>query len=56
MSHRILITDAAGGSQGSTGCIIAILLLEQHIPVRAFVHKLDRHFSGLLPRSPPRSS
>src|SRR5580698_6272122 len=41
MSHPILITGAAGGSQGSTGRIIAMLLLEQHIPVRAFVHKLD---------------
>jgi uncharacterized protein YbjT (DUF2867 family) len=41
MSHPILVTGAAGGSQGSTGRIIALLLLEQGIPVRAFVHKLD---------------
>ena len=41
MSHPILITGAAGGQQGSTGRIIATLLLEQGIPVRAFVHKLD---------------
>jgi nucleoside-diphosphate-sugar epimerase len=41
MSHPILITGAAGGPQGSTGRVIALLLLEQGIPVRAFVHKLD---------------
>ena len=41
MSHRILITGAAGGSQGSTGRVVAGLLLKQGIPVRAFVHKLD---------------
>ena len=41
MSHPILITGAAGGRQGSTGRVIAKLLLEQCLPVRAFVHKLD---------------
>jgi uncharacterized protein YbjT (DUF2867 family) len=41
MSHPILITGAAGGSQGSTGRLVARLLLQQGIPVRAFVHKLD---------------
>ena len=41
MTHPILITGAAGGNQGSTGRVIASLLLEQGIPVRAFVHKLD---------------
>jgi uncharacterized protein YbjT (DUF2867 family) len=41
MSHPILITGAAGGAQGSTGRVIAMLLLEQGLPVRAFVHKLD---------------
>lgn len=41
MSQPILITGAAGGSQGSTGRLIAELLLKQGIPVRAFVHKLD---------------
>jgi uncharacterized protein YbjT (DUF2867 family) len=40
MSHPILITGAAGGSQGSTGRIVAELLLGQGTPVRAFVHKL----------------
>jgi uncharacterized protein YbjT (DUF2867 family) len=41
MSHPILITGAAGGSQGSTGRLVAGLLLQQGIPVRAFVHRLD---------------
>ena len=41
MSHPILVTGAAGGPQGSTGRLVASLLLEQGIPVRAFVHKLD---------------
>lgn len=41
MSHPILITGAAGGTQGSTGRVVAKLLLEQGIPVRAFVRKLD---------------
>lgn len=41
MSHPILVTGAAGGQQGSTGRVIATLLIEQCLPVRAFVHKLD---------------
>lgn len=41
MSHPILITGAAGGQQGSTGRVVAGLLLKQGIPVRAFVHKVD---------------
>src|SRR5579862_5274608 len=41
MSHPILVTGAAGGAQGSTGRRITGLLLEQGIPVRALVHKLD---------------
>src|SRR5216684_2864949 len=41
MSNPILITGAAGGQQGSTGRVIATLLLDQGLPVRAFVHKLD---------------
>jgi uncharacterized protein YbjT (DUF2867 family) len=41
MSQPILITGAAGGPQGSTGRIIAGLLLKQGIPVRGFVYKLD---------------
>jgi uncharacterized protein YbjT (DUF2867 family) len=41
MSQPILVTGAAGGQQGSSGRIVAMLLLEQALPVRAFVHKLD---------------
>lgn len=41
MSHPILVTGAAGGAQGSTGRQVASFLLEQGIPVRALVHKLD---------------
>jgi len=41
MPQPILITGAAGGLQGSTGRLVADLLLKQGIPVRAFVHKLD---------------
>ena len=41
MSQPILITGAAGGQQGSTGHVVADLLLKQGTPVRAFVHKLD---------------
>jgi uncharacterized protein YbjT (DUF2867 family) len=41
MPHPILITGAAGGPQGSTGRLVAGLLLQQGIPVRAFVRKLD---------------
>jgi uncharacterized protein YbjT (DUF2867 family) len=37
----ILVTGAAGGTQGSTGRYIAGLLIERGIPVRALVHKLD---------------
>src|SRR5215472_14790571 len=41
MAHPVLVTGAAGGAQGSTGRRITSLLLQQGIPVRALVHKLD---------------
>ncbi len=41
MSQPILITGAAGGSQGSTGRAVTGILLKRGISVRAFVHKLD---------------
>ena len=41
MAHPILVTGAAGGAQGSTGRRITSLLLQQGMPVRALVHKLD---------------
>jgi uncharacterized protein YbjT (DUF2867 family) len=47
MAHPILITGAAGGPQGSTGRLVAGLLLKQGIPVRAFVHKLDARSDDL---------
>jgi len=47
MSDPILVTGAAGGTQGSTGRLVASLLLEQGIPVRALVHKLDARSDGL---------
>lgn len=47
MSHRILVTGAAGGQQGSTGRVIATLLLAQGLPVRAFVHRLDNRSDEL---------
>jgi uncharacterized protein YbjT (DUF2867 family) len=47
MTQPILVTGAAGGSQGSTGRRITDLLLEKGIPVRAFVHKLDARSEGL---------
>jgi uncharacterized protein YbjT (DUF2867 family) len=47
MSQPILVTGAAGGAQGSTGRLIASLLLEQGIPVRALVHRLDSRSDAL---------
>ena len=47
MTHPILVTGAAGGTQGSTGRLVATFLLEQGIPVRALVHKFDARSDGL---------
>ena len=47
MSQPILVTGAAGGTQGSTGRLITSLLLEQGLPVRALVHKLDSRSAEL---------
>ncbi len=47
MTHPILVTGAAGGTQGSTGRRVAGLLMEQDIPVRALVHKLDARSDDL---------
>jgi uncharacterized protein YbjT (DUF2867 family) len=41
MLQPILVTGAAGGQQGSTGRVIAALLLARGVPVRAFVHRID---------------
>jgi len=37
----ILVTGAAGGTQGSTGLHVTRLLRERDLPVRAFVHRFD---------------
>lgn len=50
MPHPILVTGAAGGQQGSTGRVIAMLLLDGGHPVRAFVHKLDARSDELRQR------
>jgi uncharacterized protein YbjT (DUF2867 family) len=41
MTHPILVPGAAGGTQGSTGRLVARLLIERGIPVRALVHHVD---------------
>jgi uncharacterized protein YbjT (DUF2867 family) len=41
MSQPVLVTGAAGGQQGATGRLITTFLLQQGIPVRAFVRKID---------------
>jgi uncharacterized protein YbjT (DUF2867 family) len=43
----ILVTGAAGGSQGSTGFHVTRLLLDTGRPVRAFVHRLDERSDRL---------
>jgi uncharacterized protein YbjT (DUF2867 family) len=47
MSHPILVTGAAGGTQGSTGRWVVSLLMEQGLAVRALVHKLDARSDDL---------
>jgi uncharacterized protein YbjT (DUF2867 family) len=46
-SAPILVTGAAGGSQGSTGFHVTRLLRDQGHPVRAFVHRLDERSDRL---------
>ena len=43
----ILVTGAAGGSQGSTGFHVTRLLRDKGRPVRAFVHRLDERSDRL---------
>ena len=47
MSQKILVTGAAGGTQGSTGNRLTRLLLEKNTEVRAFVRKLDKRSDAL---------
>lgn len=47
MSPKILVTGAAGGTQGSTGNRLTRLLLEKNRGVRAFVRKVDKRSDAL---------
>ncbi len=47
MSQPILVTGAAGGTQGSTGRLIASILMAQGLHVRALVHKSDARSDAL---------
>lgn len=43
----ILVTGAAGGSQGSTGNRVIQLLVQHGLPVRAPVHRIDERSERL---------
>ena len=47
MGSKILVTGAAGGTQGATGNRLTRLLREEGVPVRAFVHKVDERSDAL---------
>jgi uncharacterized protein YbjT (DUF2867 family) len=47
MSPPILVTGAAGGSQGSTGNHVVRLLAQRGVPVRAVVHRIDERSDRL---------
>lgn len=47
MEKPILVTSAAGGSQGKTGRHVAELLLARKVPVRAFVRRIDERSARL---------
>jgi uncharacterized protein YbjT (DUF2867 family) len=47
MANPILLTGAAGGSQGATGHRVLQLLIERGLSVRAFVHRLDERAERL---------
>jgi uncharacterized protein YbjT (DUF2867 family) len=48
MSNRlVLVTGAAGGQQGQTGRHVSEMLLARGIPVRAFVHRIDKRSDHL---------
>jgi uncharacterized protein YbjT (DUF2867 family) len=44
---KILVTSAAGGTQGKTGRHVAELLLKQNVPVRALVRQIDERSDKL---------
>jgi len=47
MAKPVLVTSAAGGSQGKTGRHVTEMLLSRGIPVRAFVHRIDERSDRL---------
>jgi uncharacterized protein YbjT (DUF2867 family) len=47
MTRPVLVTSASGGRQGKTGRHVCELLLRRGIPVRAFVHKIDKRSEHL---------
>jgi uncharacterized protein YbjT (DUF2867 family) len=47
MTKPVLVTSAAGGSQGKTGRHVSEMLLKRAIPVRAFVHRIDERSEHL---------
>ena len=46
-NELVLVTGAAGGSQGKTGRHVSELLLKRGVPVRAFVHGIDERSEHL---------
>jgi uncharacterized protein YbjT (DUF2867 family) len=46
-NETVLVTGAAGGTQGKTGRHLTELLLARGVPVRAFVHRLDERSDHL---------
>jgi len=47
MDRMVLVTAAAGGTQGQTGRHVTEKLLAKGVPVRAFVHRLDERSDRL---------
>ncbi|MBV8214801.1 MAG: NmrA family NAD(P)-binding protein [Verrucomicrobia bacterium] len=47
MPSPILVTGAAGGAQGSTGNRVVQLLVDNRLPVRAIVHRIDERSERL---------
>ena len=47
MTNTVLVTSAAGGSQGRTGRHVAEMLLQRRVPVRALVRQIDERSDRL---------
>ncbi len=47
MSKAVLVTSAAGGTQGKTGRHVSEMLIERGVPVRAFVKQIDERSDRL---------